>query len=262
MKYRQIEGVIRQRIADGTYTTRIPTAPVLAGEFGVDRQTIHRALRGLKDEGLVFSQKRRGTLLTGRPPDVPSEQMHTVAEVAALAGVATHTVYDHIHSGKLPARRIGRSFRIPATARASTSPATGGARLTDTPGPAAATGHQASSPLIRPPPDDPQPRPSRTPFSAGTCTAGEGYTDRGGNAQVFVASERNGTWDRAISVPGLQALNQGRLGASVNSVSCASPGTCTAGGTYSDSDSNEQGSWPSRTTAPGTARSRYRAWEP
>src|SRR6266704_1530990 len=44
-----------------------------------------------------------------------------------------------------------------------------------------------------------------------------------------------GSWGRAIAVPGLRALNQGHF-AVVISVSCASAGSCAAGGFYRDSD--------------------------
>lgn len=40
----------------------------------------------------------------------------TVAEVAARMRVSKMTVYRLIHSGDLPALRVGRSFRVPAKA--------------------------------------------------------------------------------------------------------------------------------------------------
>jgi hypothetical protein len=69
--------------------------------------------------------------------------------------------------------------------------------------------------------------------SAGNCSAGGYYTDFSGNLQAFVASEVNGTWHASVEVPGTAALNQFG-GASVDSVSCASPGNCSAGGWYTD----------------------------
>ena len=64
--------------------------------------------------------------------------------------------------------------------------------------------------------------------SPGSCAAGGYYGDRHGQ-QGFVAVERNGRWGTAIEVPGLGALNKGGA-AAVSSVSCASPGSCAAGG--------------------------------
>ncbi len=68
--------------------------------------------------------------------------------------------------------------------------------------------------------------------SAGNCAAGGDYETGGGN-QGFVVSEKNGVWRKAITVPGLGSLNEGRY-AGVESVSCASAGNCAAGGYYSE----------------------------
>jgi hypothetical protein len=65
----------------------------------------------------------------------------------------------------------------------------------------------------------------------GNCAAGGLYEDRNLHNQGFVVSEKNGVWGRAIEMPGLAALNKGG-NAGVASVSCASPGTCVAGGSY------------------------------
>lgn len=40
----------------------------------------------------------------------------TVAEVAELLRVSKMTVYRLVHSGELPAARVGRSFRVPERA--------------------------------------------------------------------------------------------------------------------------------------------------
>jgi len=69
--------------------------------------------------------------------------------------------------------------------------------------------------------------------SPGYCAAGGDYADRHGHSQGFVAVERNGRWGKAIGVPGLGALNAGGF-AEVVSVSCSSPGSCAAGGDYSN----------------------------
>ncbi|QNG19813.1 helix-turn-helix domain-containing protein [Rhodococcus triatomae] len=56
----------------------------------------------------------------GNPSDGQSglagTQFLTVAEVAALMRVSKMTVYRLVHSGELPAVRVGRSFRVHAKA--------------------------------------------------------------------------------------------------------------------------------------------------
>ncbi len=43
-------------------------------------------------------------------------QFLTVAEVAAIMRVSKMTVYRLVHSGDLPAVRVGRSYRVPEKA--------------------------------------------------------------------------------------------------------------------------------------------------
>ena len=76
--------------------------------------------------------------------------------------------------------------------------------------------------------------------SAGNCAAGGFYLDSSQHGQGFVVSERNGTWGKAIEVPGSAALNVGG-DAFVDSVSCASAGECSAGGSYRDGSLHGQG---------------------
>jgi hypothetical protein len=97
--------------------------------------------------------------------------------------------------------------------------------------------------------------------SAGGCSAGGHYSDVYGQWQAFVANEVNGIWRTAIEVPGTAALNQGDYG-SVTSISCTSPGNCSAGGHYSGGSfprafvANEvNGTWHTAIALPGTGTS-------
>ncbi|PXY32009.1 helix-turn-helix domain-containing protein [Prauserella muralis] len=59
-------------------------------------------------------------MLPNRKDDVPGGprqvQFLTVAEVASLMRVSKMTVYRLVHSGELPAVRVGKSFRVPEKA--------------------------------------------------------------------------------------------------------------------------------------------------
>ena len=69
-----------------------------------------------------------------------------------------------------------------------------------------------------------------------------------------------GVWGGAVEVPGSATLNSGG-NAVVNTVSCASAGACTAGGSYRDGSSHYQafvvsetnGRWGNAVEVPGTA---------
>jgi len=96
------------------------------------------------------------------------------------------------------------------------------------------------------------------------CSAGGSYS-AGLNGRVpiveaFVVNKTGGIWRRAQEVPGTAALNTaGR--ARVNSVSCAAPGNCSAGGYYGDAFDHQQafvvdetnGTWGTALEVPGTA---------
>jgi hypothetical protein len=95
--------------------------------------------------------------------------------------------------------------------------------------------------------------------SAGNCSAGGQYTDSSGHTQAFVVSQVNGTWGKAKEVPGTAALNTGG-DAAINSVSCASAGNCSAGGGYESSGHSQvfvvsqvNGTWGKAKEVPGTA---------
>jgi hypothetical protein len=96
--------------------------------------------------------------------------------------------------------------------------------------------------------------------SPGNCSAGGEYTDTDGHIRAFVVNEANGTWHTAIQIPGLAALDQ-RSYSRVSSMSCASPGNCSAAGSYTDSNVQGQafvanevnGTWHTAIEVPGTA---------
>jgi hypothetical protein len=99
--------------------------------------------------------------------------------------------------------------------------------------------------------------------TAGNCTAGGYYLGSSTSYQAFVVSEVNGTWRNAIRVPGIVSRPaNGHVGptAEVSSVSCASAGNCSIGGSYYDSSniqafvgSEVNGTWHNAVKVPGTA---------
>jgi hypothetical protein len=96
--------------------------------------------------------------------------------------------------------------------------------------------------------------------SSGNCAVGGSYRTRSGHRQAFVASEQNGQWRTAIEVPGTATLNAGGY-AEVLSLSCASSGSCAAGGVYTDGSKDQQafvasessGAWGTAIEVPGSA---------
>ncbi len=95
--------------------------------------------------------------------------------------------------------------------------------------------------------------------AAGECAAGGEYVDGSGRQQVFVVSEANGTWGKAIEVPGTATLNTDGY-AGIDSISCGAAGDCAAAGFYYGSGAKDafvvsetNGHWTAAIEVPGTA---------
>lgn len=66
--------------------------------------------------GMYLRRKLSEMPADGTTEVTPPVKFLTVAEVAALMRVSKMTVYRLVHSGELPAARVGRSFRVPERA--------------------------------------------------------------------------------------------------------------------------------------------------
>lgn len=67
----------------------------------------------------------------------------------------------------------------------------------------------------------------------GECSAGGQDQESASATQAFVVTDIRGRWGTAQQVPGLAALNSGKL-AEIWAVACGAPGECTAAGYYDD----------------------------
>ena len=59
----QLAGLLRERIKAGETGPRVPSIMELADETGLSAATVKRALRLLRDEGLIYTVPGRGTFV-------------------------------------------------------------------------------------------------------------------------------------------------------------------------------------------------------
>jgi GntR family transcriptional regulator len=92
--HEQVAAEIRRAIAEGEAKPgeRLPPARHLAAVMGVNTNTVLRALRALRDEGLLDMRPRRGITVVGTP--LESEVRGKVAELVTLARQRGYTRAD------------------------------------------------------------------------------------------------------------------------------------------------------------------------
>lgn len=70
-EYRQLAAILRGRIRSGVYPPGgvMPSEQQIRDEFGLSRNTARRAIKQLRDEGIVVTVAGRGTYVADPPPD-------------------------------------------------------------------------------------------------------------------------------------------------------------------------------------------------
>ncbi len=96
--HEQVAAQIRQAIAAGEAKPgeRLPPARHLAAVMGVNTNTVLRALRQLRDEGLLELVQGRGSIVTGTP-----ERSAVLTQVAALVQLGRHNGYTRAQLARL-----------------------------------------------------------------------------------------------------------------------------------------------------------------
>jgi GntR family transcriptional regulator len=61
--YMQLAAILREQITTGRIRDRVPSLTQLADEHGVALNTVQRAFRVLKEEGLIYTRPGRGTFV-------------------------------------------------------------------------------------------------------------------------------------------------------------------------------------------------------
>ena len=99
--YEQVAAELRRAIAEGEAKPgeRLPPARDLAAVLGVNTNTVLRALRGLRDEGLLEFRRGRGITVAGTPErGAVVAQVRDLVEFARKHGYRTRDLVEIIES--------------------------------------------------------------------------------------------------------------------------------------------------------------------
>jgi GntR family transcriptional regulator len=91
-KYHQLYLVLREQLVDGRHDGGLPGELALAGQFGVARVTVRKALERLESEGLIERTPGRGTVPVRRsaaPPTPERAQLTGLLENIVSMGLRT-----------------------------------------------------------------------------------------------------------------------------------------------------------------------------
>lgn len=100
----QIEQFVRALIVDGSWPPRrrLPPEPVLAAQLGVNRGTLRRALAALITQGLLVSQRGRGTFVAPIAAASIAQRFRSLSEDLTSQGFSFRREVIATETGRLP----------------------------------------------------------------------------------------------------------------------------------------------------------------
>ena len=121
-RYLQLARTLRKEIVDGVYPvgTQLPTEHELCERFAVSRYTVREALRRLRDDNLVSSRPRAGTMVIARAASNSyAQEVMSINDLLAFAAGARFdieynamvTLDEETRGAHRAARRLGMARR-------------------------------------------------------------------------------------------------------------------------------------------------------
>lgn len=94
---------LRRRISAGAFMERFPTEAEIGGEYGVSRHTVREALRRLREEGVVVSERGRGSHLAASRFEQPLGAISSLYETIESQGIEQGSEVRRLETTRDPA---------------------------------------------------------------------------------------------------------------------------------------------------------------
>lgn len=115
--YIQIEGYLKQQIAQGIYPVQslIPSERELADLFGVSRMTVRHSLTNLVKDGLLYREKGRGTFVAEEKMEQPLTGLTSFTEDMKSRGLEPGTKLINFSQGGTDAQVTEKLGLVPGS---------------------------------------------------------------------------------------------------------------------------------------------------
>lgn len=118
--YHQLGSILRQQIKDGVHVPdrALPSELQLAGEYGVSRVSVRRALEMLEAEGLILRRHGVGTFVTSRHQEHGCRQprLSGHSDCSLVPGIDVEAELVTYRSGVLPPTSVLKHLKLPENA--------------------------------------------------------------------------------------------------------------------------------------------------
>jgi GntR family transcriptional regulator len=109
-RHEQIAAKLREEIMAGNFSPgeQLPSTPQLVEQYGAANPTIQKALRSLKEEGFLYSQRGKGVYVRDRQPFLVKVSAYFTPSPGGYS-------YDLLEVGEVrPPRQVAEALRLPA----------------------------------------------------------------------------------------------------------------------------------------------------
>lgn len=112
--YKQIYNWMKDKILEGEWEsgTQIPPEPVLCADLGVSRQTLRQAMLLLINDGLIYRQPGKGTIVQHKKTNYQLSYLNSFSEQMREIGKTPSSKIIELANGVLPTEKIAQKLAL------------------------------------------------------------------------------------------------------------------------------------------------------